>query len=314
MEDQWLKLLACVRCGGPLRFSGADHTDNKSADGELSCEKCDAIVPVIGGIPNFVDLDQAGGEGDDDKLKHREIQKRDSEAHQYDDQFTDSSIQLEMSTVLHELAPKPDDRILELGIGTGRSAEAYASKARTFVGVDFSRSSLEIAGRRLRAMGANFLLIQGDVCKLPFRAEVFDKAVSCQVFEHLPSPAARQTAFVDIQRVLQVDGQFTLTVYHDRLLNQIQRRFRATEENAKQGLHAGDIYFFRFTGRELRDELNHCFEVQRLRGIQLAPQRLFSALGSAGEFLEQLLQHTPMAALSGRLLLATTRKRPPQAV
>ncbi len=312
MEDQWLQLLACVRCGGPLGFSGTNRAEDNPLDGELACEKCDYTAPVNTGIPNFLEVDQAAG--DDANLKRQEIQKRDSEAHQYDDQFSDFATRLEESSVLREIAPKPDETILELGIGTGRLAVAYASKVHRFVGVDFSRTSLEIAARRLRAIGAKFLLIQGDVCHLPFRAEVFDKAVSCQVFEHLPSPAARQTAFADVQRVLQVDGQFTLTVYHDRLLHRAQRRFRPTEDNAKQGLHAGDIYFYRFTSQELRDELNRCFKVQRLRGIQLAPQRLFSALGNVGILAERMLQHTPLASLSARLLLATARKRPQRGI
>ncbi len=64
------------------------------------------------------------------------------------------------------IAPKPSDKILDMGCGPGRFLEPF-SIAHAY-GVDFSTNMLKLA----KGKGAN--LVRGDVEHLPFKEGVFD--------------------------------------------------------------------------------------------------------------------------------------------
>ena len=74
---------------------------------------------------------------------------------------------------------RPGDAVLELGCGYGRVLERLAPKCRTLVGIDTSRSSLELA-RKLLSRFPNCKLAQMDAVALGFRDRVFDVVLCTQ--------------------------------------------------------------------------------------------------------------------------------------
>jgi ubiquinone/menaquinone biosynthesis C-methylase UbiE len=55
----------------------------------------------------------------------------------------------EKRTVLPVLAPRPDDRVLDLGCGAGRWADALAPCVAEYLGIDFSENLLRAARKRV---------------------------------------------------------------------------------------------------------------------------------------------------------------------
>ena len=74
-------------------------------------------------------------------------------------------------------------RLLDLGCGTGQSAQLYLDRSRAYVGCDLSFSSLTIARRQQRAEH----WINGDATRLPFADDSFDAVCFSSILHHLPA-------------------------------------------------------------------------------------------------------------------------------
>lgn len=94
---------------------------------------------------------------------------------------------------LEMLDPQPDERILEIGAGTGR-ALLYMSRrvgpAGMLVGLDLSGGMLEVARRRLsdEAPHQNFSLVQADGSYPPFCDQLFDAILFSFTLELFDTP------------------------------------------------------------------------------------------------------------------------------
>ncbi|MCB1477310.1 MAG: class I SAM-dependent methyltransferase [Rhodobiaceae bacterium] len=113
--------------------------------------------------------------------------------------------------VARALAPYLPDgspRVLDVGCGTGLTAEALLSHGKAEVdGIDFSPEMLEKA----RDRGIYGELITADVTKkLPMAADTYDGAISSGLFTHGHVGAE---ALPHILRVLKPGGVFGFTVY-----------------------------------------------------------------------------------------------------
>jgi ubiquinone/menaquinone biosynthesis C-methylase UbiE len=83
--------------------------------------------------------------------------------------------------------PRGDERVLDLGTGTGALAFAIAPLVREVVGVDAVPEMLEEARRR----GGDFpnvQLVEGDITKLPEGLGSFDITACVRTFHHVPRP------------------------------------------------------------------------------------------------------------------------------
>ncbi|MBV6509531.1 MAG: Ubiquinone/menaquinone biosynthesis C-methyltransferase UbiE [Acidimicrobiales bacterium] len=83
----------------------------------------------------------------------------------------------EVGFLIDVLGLQPGDRVLDVGCGPGRHANALAAAGMVVTGIDISRRFVEIASERA-APGASF--VRADARRLSFDAE-FDAAISlCQ--------------------------------------------------------------------------------------------------------------------------------------
>jgi SAM-dependent methyltransferase len=123
-------------------------------------------------------------------------------------------------TVLIEGAPvHSDDRVLDVGCGTGATTRALAARAvdGSVCGLDLSGPMLEIAREAAaREDLGNVEFVQGDAQVHPFEPSSFDVAVSRMGSMFFGDPGA---AFANIGRALRPDGRLALTVWRERSAN-----------------------------------------------------------------------------------------------
>lgn len=98
-----------------------------------------------------------------------------------------------------------DDRLLDLGTGTGALLRRLAGRAEApdeAVGVDSSAAML----RRAPAMPEGWRLVQADAAHLPFPACSFD-VVTAAYLLHLLEPAERAAVLAEAHRVVRPAGR-----------------------------------------------------------------------------------------------------------
>jgi phosphatidylethanolamine/phosphatidyl-N-methylethanolamine N-methyltransferase len=98
------------------------------------------------------------------------------------------------------------DRILELGIGTGKNLPFHPA-GKTIVGLDLSPRMLERARRQAERLRAPVQLVEGDVQQLPFANASFDSVVATFLFCSVPDPVR---GLSEARRVLAPGGQLLL--------------------------------------------------------------------------------------------------------
>jgi ubiquinone/menaquinone biosynthesis C-methylase UbiE/uncharacterized protein YbaR (Trm112 family) len=252
MLPSLLPLLTSPETGGPLTLTVRQRAGEEITDGCLTDDAGHAY-PIQDGIPRLLPREMQ-----DAQLS--EIAARDAQVGDYDAMaFLNVFGKVEIPLTLRTLGPKPTDRLLEAGCGTGRMTPTLSRSVHELVAIDFSFESLRVNRRKLQAAGITHVhLVQADLCRLPFAESAFDRAVSCQVLEHVPGPDARAAAVSSLSRVLKPGGALTLSAYKHSLLT---RAF-----SQKEGSHDGGIPFFRFTKTEMRETLAAKFTVHSITG------------------------------------------------
>lgn len=109
---------------------------------------------------------------------------------------------------LNLLAPRPGERVLEVGCGTGSDLLEISRRVGQLgraVGIDLSRGMLEMARRKVAAKG-RITFAQADARRLPFASRDFDAAYASFTLETF---AGRDLAAVlrEIRRVLRPGGR-----------------------------------------------------------------------------------------------------------
>lgn len=98
------------------------------------------------------------------------------------------------------------DRILEVGIGTGRNIP-YHPIGLQITGIDFSDKMLARAQERLAALGRSADLKQMDAQTMTFADDSFDSAIATCVFCSVPDPVL---GLQEVKRVVKPGGSVIL--------------------------------------------------------------------------------------------------------
>jgi cyclopropane fatty-acyl-phospholipid synthase-like methyltransferase len=111
-------------------------------------------------------------------------------------------------------APRPGDRVVDLGCGWGTFELALADRVAEVVGVDFSERAIELCRRRLAVEprpNVSFVCTDAGSTGLPSSA--YDLVIAADLFEHLyPADAARVAA--EAHRLLAPGGRFAVWTPH----------------------------------------------------------------------------------------------------
>jgi SAM-dependent methyltransferase len=181
------RLLALVRCP-------ACHGVLGGAPAALTCAACGRQYG--GPSPDFLDL--RPHESFDERTKYLdEALHADARHERVSPPLLGSKIRNDMLRAF--LAPGPDDRVVDLGCGSGRGLLWNRDWRAHAVGID-------IAPFFAHESRGEVDLLLGDLRRLPFADGTFTKAYSLDVLEHL-SPDALRGMLREAARVLTPGGE-----------------------------------------------------------------------------------------------------------
>lgn len=324
MKRQLLNYLVCpLDRQSPLRVE-VNHAESDEIDaGRLWCDACAVAFPIVDGIPSLMrdagqttlkSSEQKEQEGAGVTWKRQEIEQRDKEAATYDTDFADV-LNIDTTSILKRLQVRPQELVLDAGSGTGLVSLALAKAPCEVLAVDFSRASLLIQQRKLKSNNGQGLvhLIHADLDALPIRSGIVQSAVSSGVLHHLPGLRSKPQAVREIARVLVKGAIFISIVYNYSALRAfILRVFPGLQPieqpYIKEGFHSGRIYFYCFTGSELKDVFGQVFDVEYLVGIRNLPKVMLRWLGRWAAPVDRVLQRLPWSLQTGATILAKCKK------
>jgi SAM-dependent methyltransferase len=192
------------------------------------------------------------------------------------------------------LAPAPQDLVIDLGCGSGRTLLWNGDWGSTMVGIDISPFFSEDAR-------AGIDLLLGDLRKLPFADETFTKAYSLDVLEHL-SPEALRGMLAEAGRVLAPGGGF-FVYSHVRKNAPIAAGLRWINALARQLERVGLIDMRQERLRK-SDHLNPLRDVPELEavareaGFRIAEIRYYTPI--VGGFVENIMMRMAERAMARR--------------
>ena len=105
---------------------------------------------------------------------------------------------------------QPDEKVLDVGCGTGLLAMAARSRVGprgTVVGIDAAPEMIARAQKKARRAGAEVRFEPAVMESLPFGDGEFDVVLSSLTIHHLPK-RIRAAAFAEVYRVLKPTGRF----------------------------------------------------------------------------------------------------------
>jgi SAM-dependent methyltransferase len=289
ISDRLLSLARCPECR-----NGLNRTD-----GALVCRGCGRTYPQH--ADDFLDLRP--------RDEFREQTKYLDESLHVDARHERVSPPLLGSKIRNDmlrkfLRPSPDDFVVDLGCGSGRTLLWNRDWGAHAVGVDIA-PYFSAEARQEKD------LLLGDLRRLPFADATFSKAYSLDVLEHL-SPDALGAMLGEAARVIKPGG--ALFVYtHVRKNAPIAKGLRAINRFA-EWLDRRGLVDLRQEHLRKSDHVNplrdvpHLEEVTRQAGFRVARIRFYTPL--VGGFVENVMVRMAERALARR---AAQRMRGPAA-
>ncbi|RJX16785.1 MAG: methyltransferase domain-containing protein [Desulforudis sp.] len=104
--------------------------------------------------------------------------------------------------------PKPGERVLDAGCGTGRLCQELAERGLTVLGVDISEKMLDEA-RRKTAGHSRVDLVLADINRIPFPSRTFDLVVAFTSLEFSLHPEA---VLRELWRLVRPKGRLVIAV------------------------------------------------------------------------------------------------------
>ena len=117
--------------------------------------------------------------------------------------------------LLDSLSLQKDSWVIDIGCGVGSNLGLFQSMASKLVGIDSEIYSLSLARKRLSAV----LLVNGDLMRLPLKANSVDVIIAADILEHLDED---REGIKEIHRTLRKEGKAIFTVPAFRFLWGIQ--------------------------------------------------------------------------------------------
>lgn len=170
--------------------------------------------------------------------KKREIMRLyDVTAHLYDIRYAEEQKQ-KIEAALEKITIKKHCSVLDVGCGTGILFNYVVDKAKSVVGLDISRKTMQEAKKKAKNF-ENVYLVLADADNMPFRENLFNYVFGVTVLQNMPEPAK---TLMEIGRVAKgkakiiVTGMkkaFTLKQFQQLLSNANLKSVAVEAENLK---------------------------------------------------------------------------------
>lgn len=196
ISDRLLTIVRCPDCGGELSWSPASAGPG-TARVDLECGTCGRRFPA--GNDGYLDLRPAAAFTETTKYVDEALHA-DARHETVSPPLLSAAIRNDMLRAM--LRPSPDDRVIDLGCGSGRALVWNENWGAYRVGVDVSPHFAR------EAVGTVDLVI-GDLRRLPIADACFSKAFSLDVAEHL-SRESLAAMLAEARRVLAPGGHLFL--------------------------------------------------------------------------------------------------------
>lgn len=189
------------------------------------------------------------------------------------DTYTDFELMPAERRVLELLGDQlPDMEMLDLGVGTGRTAKSFAPLVRRYVGLDYSPRMLELARGNLDGSG-NVELVLGDARDLSSIEGEFDFVLFSFNGIDAVGHEDRLRVLAEVHRVLRPGGRFLFSTHSTGSLPLDERKPRSPRFTGKPGYELfarlRDIPYRRRV-RAINRELD--LEEARRRGWTIVPR------------------------------------------
>jgi len=169
--------------------------------------------------------------------------------------------ELRLRRIRELIAPKPEERLLEVGCGGGHVLQRFPECE--LVGVDVSGAMLEKARARLAGFRVEFL--KGELKDLNLAPEGFDAIVCTEVLEHVVDP---EVVLAGIAGLLKPTGRAVVTFPNDSIIIGAKRVLKKSGALRlpifKRIDWGGDRYHLHaWTLDQMRSLLGRSFEISR---------------------------------------------------
>lgn len=198
MDADLLQLLTCPLC----RDSDLLGLDEQFTKGTLECDRCGALYPVRGGIPILL---PAGFEA---SRVHEELDHV-SQGKQHQAAYFDHGVAEEFEISRPHAAPPAyqwlmaeklrrsvemlpalgNPTVVDVCCGSGMDAEFLTRRGARVLALDSSEGCAARARRRAERYGLDYLVVVGDVERLPIRDDSADIGYVHDGLHHLGDPA-----------------------------------------------------------------------------------------------------------------------------
>jgi phosphatidylethanolamine/phosphatidyl-N-methylethanolamine N-methyltransferase len=140
-------------------------------------------------------------------LDGRLVEKLYAQCATFYDQLCGPLLQAGRREAMRELRLRPNQAVLEVGIGTALTAPLYPRDCRV-TGIDLSAPMLREACKHVGSPGGrNIQLLQMDASKLAFADQSFDVVYAAYVISVVPDPVA---VLQEMRRVCRMGGEIVL--------------------------------------------------------------------------------------------------------
>lgn len=212
---------------------------------------------------------------------------------------------IELKNVSKYLEVKKDDKLLDVGCADGRFFEYIKNKFESYcmTGIDFAKNPL----LNLKRKKITENIVCGDICNLPFKAGLFDKGVSIQTLQQVPSQKQRIKVLKNLNCALTRGGKAVITVLN-------QNTWFPLVENGKEGQlkTSKNLYIYLYNSKDFYDDLREAgFYIKRIVGINNIPGRYLKKLSAIGVILDIFItcHFKSLSIKKGTYLLAKCEKK-----
>lgn len=142
---------------------------------------------------------------------------------------------------LVELAVREDDRVLDVGCGTGSATVIAAGKAKEVVGIDLSPHMIDLAQKKVAKLGVSNTQLTASSVEDYRPAEPFDTVISSFMIPHV-KPSLRPSIYSCMYEFLRPGGVVGLFGSRGEVCEVYERRETAEENLTRAGFTDITLY------------------------------------------------------------------------